>query len=286
MAPLPVISGKVARDRVEAALSALIPDLPMIDDVDLVENDTDRPADCFPAITLRQFVILAAIADGSECPRDEIRKGPCSDMGDGSFAIVLGLLARKRYLARRRLAGRVAVMVAITPRGLTVCRAFAEFVGSIVASLKYPDKVPDVASEPARPPLIERRMTGFEESRLLARASPQFALAYQAAQRLPVAVRELVALEVTDVDLAMRRLRVAGRGEIAIDDSAWQILQRAIRGRTAGPVFVRPNGRPWTFDELRRTFRRLRAETGLPPEVRFVGHGRQWGAPRGRKRGV
>ena len=272
MAPLPVVAGDVARSQVEAAINALLPHLRMSDGDSRDSQAEDPPASAFPVLTLRQFQVLAAIADGKAHSRQEILRGGCADIEASHLSRILSNLARGGFLGRRRGGVGKPVGLSITSRGLRSCRAFGAYVATTTASVEWADplETADVAPEVAMAPMVERLAVGQEECRLLARASPEFALAYRVLHSLPASVVELAALNVDDVDLARHRMRVGNRGFVALEGIAWQLVCQAVGGRQTGPLIQTTRGRRWSPGNLLATFRRLAVATGLPPEVKFA----------------
>lgn len=114
-----------------------------------------------------------------------------------------------------------------------------------------------------------------EETRRLLEIAPEdFRQAYRALRLTGARPGELVRFRVEDLDRRQGLIVLAkhktfnktGRPrKIAVGHPALvELLDTAIGSRTAGPIFLRTSGRPWTVEALSAAYRRLRKAAGLP----------------------
>lgn len=122
----------------------------------------------------------------------------------------------------------------------------------------------------------ERIPTAYETRRLLAVASPEFRLIYQALRQCGARPNELCRATTDHYDrqaglivLAEHKTaRKTGKPrKIVVGTRLAELIDESLRDRHSGHLFVNPSGDPWTVDNLSRTFRRLRARIGLPREL-------------------
>jgi len=122
----------------------------------------------------------------------------------------------------------------------------------------------------------DRIPTLAETEALLALASPVFRRIYLALRQCGARPGELSRATIADVDRAKRviilkehkTVRKTGQSRyIPVGRKLAEMLDQAIGGRTAGPVFLSPSGRGWRVGNLSRTYSRLRDLAGLPKDL-------------------
>lgn len=124
----------------------------------------------------------------------------------------------------------------------------------------------------------DRLPTPEEISLIFQHAKPDFSLIYRALRLTGARPSELCNANIEQIDhsAGYRRIvitehktaRVTGKPKIIpIGEKLSHIVDQSISDRTAGPVFIRSNGKPWTSDSLGRTFRQIRKAANLADDL-------------------
>lgn len=114
-----------------------------------------------------------------------------------------------------------------------------------------------------------------EETKLiLAQGAADFVAIYRALRMTGARPGELTRATIADIDrreglIVLEHHKTAEKTgkprKIAIGHPALaDILDAAIGDRTSGPIFLRPQGKPWTVDALSAAYRKARRAAGLP----------------------
>lgn len=118
--------------------------------------------------------------------------------------------------------------------------------------------------------------TAEQTQALLAVASPEFVLIYEALRQSGARPGELCRAQISDLDAARRTIvlkehktakKTGQPRRILIGAKLAKLLAAAIGDRTGGPIFRTKQRKPWTPGNLTRTYARLRKRAGLPPEL-------------------
>lgn len=121
-----------------------------------------------------------------------------------------------------------------------------------------------------------RLPTDAETAAILKRASPAFALIYAALRQCGARPGELCRLDIADVDrekgvivlMQHKTARKTGKPRrFPIGKKFGLLLDQAIAGRPAGPVFRTKTGRRWTVPHLSRTYTLIRQRAKLAEEL-------------------
>lgn len=113
-----------------------------------------------------------------------------------------------------------------------------------------------------------------ETKQLLAKAPADFVQMYRALRLTGARPGELVRATIADLDrrqglIILQHHKTAAKTgatrKIAVGHAALQeLLTQAIGERTAGPIFLRSSGQPWSVPQLSSCYRRARKAAGLP----------------------
>ena len=136
------------------------------------------------------------------------------------------------------------------------------------ASAEVVDLVEDT-SESDRPP-HDRHPFPSELEFLLRSAPPELAPIVRVILEVKIPARLACRALIEDFNPAAGTLEVEGRSYWLPDHLA-ELISRMIGDRRAGPLFVRPTGRPWAYGTLRDAFRDARNAAGLPRDLVLVG---------------
>jgi integrase len=129
-----------------------------------------------------------------------------------------------------------------------------------------------------KPPSTKRSRipTPEETAAILRDATPEFRLAYRALRMTGARPGELAAMKIEDWNRAgnvivlteHKTKRKTGLDRrIAVGEKLLPLLQEAAGDRTAGPLFLTPQGKGWKTSSLSQTYRRLRKRAGLPDDL-------------------
>lgn len=139
------------------------------------------------------------------------------------------------------------------------------------------DLAEPILTDVKKPPVAKReRLPTEEETKsLLKHASPEFRLIYAALLQTGARPAELCGATFADLAhdgraIVLSRHKTAektGDRTIAIGTKFARILRQATAGRSEGPLFLSPTGKPWTVANLSKTYRRLRDRAGLPKHL-------------------
>lgn len=125
-----------------------------------------------------------------------------------------------------------------------------------------------------KPPVGQRDRlpTEAETAALLAKASPAFLMIYTALRQCGARPNELCRATCEHYDAAKgvivlkqhKTARKTGKPRrIPVGKKLRELLAQSLETRTTGPLFLSPAGKPWTPENLSRTYTRLRKAAGL-----------------------
>ena len=126
----------------------------------------------------------------------------------------------------------------------------------------------------------DRIPTKAEIEAILAIATPEFWLIYQSLRHCGARPNELCRTTVADLrwdedgergTIVLEKHKTAKKtGKprlIPVGKRLAELIRESLGDRTEGPLFLRPNGKPWTTQTLSSNFRRLRQKAGLPDDL-------------------
>jgi hypothetical protein len=248
-----------------------------------------------PDVSPMQFAALAVLLNGRVHRNGKIARAIGHHRPD-SFTIVLhslrarGLIERVRWWpapgepgagGQRQLRG-----YRITQAGRSSWREtldhylfFAERFGpgrkrSGDAEGEEPDGVEVEAFEPYAP--VSDRKANESEAEAILEAAPPWLQALLRAERCgPLALGQLIALKVEDVDLARATLRARGRGgrrtTVEMGPALVAEISTAIEGRESGPVFLSHTGLGCTASIAATAYATVRDRVGIDRRVKLFG---------------
>lgn len=129
----------------------------------------------------------------------------------------------------------------------------------------------------------ERIPTADEIERIKEIASPAFRLVFDALRRSGARPNELANATIADwkqseymiVLTTHKTARKTGRPrKIIVGEKLEAIIRESIGQRTAGPLFLTPQGNAWVTDTLSQTFARYRNELNIDRDLKLYGAGR------------
>jgi len=118
----------------------------------------------------------------------------------------------------------------------------------------------------------DRVPTPEETKQILQDASPEFTLIYTALRQSGARPGELCGLQLEHLDAARKMITLANHKtarktgkprRIPVGTKLRKLIDMGLGSRTSGHVFLSPSGKPWTVENLSRTYTRLRKAAGL-----------------------
>lgn len=151
--------------------------------------------------------------------------------------------------------------------------AFQQLQGFAKRHREIPALILDEIDKPAGRER-DRLPTEAETNAILAEASPAFRLIYSALRQSGARPNELARARIEDIDQGLIVLadhktasKTGKPRTIAIGKKLGDLIRKGIGTRTTGPIFLSPNGRPWTAAGISATYRRIRDRLQLPRDL-------------------
>jgi hypothetical protein len=245
-----------------------------------------------PSLTHRSFLLLSALIDGADRTYAEICEAVGWSHSVPHFICVMNQL-RRRHLAvqvrfpavfrmRRGVVRREGKAYRITAAGREAWAESLDFYAFFAerrvgksgrqggagvrpkpgARINH-DAYPRRASE--------RPATDAEAERLLRIAPPEFAFFYRALRFDVLTIRQIVSIEIRDIDFARRLIYVrdgkSRRVTVPASEALLAIIHSAIGSRMEGQVFLSNGKKTWSLSRARQVFVEFRRAAGLPPSI-------------------
>lgn len=206
------------------------------------------------------------------------------ETGEANLDRALGKLRGRRLvesgeMKRRGPDGEVATAYVhrLTELG---ARAVTETINNYVfAAKKFLEAPPGgdgfeaLDFKPADPPARPHRDVHPEPDELdllLSHAAPELAAPCRLVLAGVLKAEEIGLLAVADFDRRGGFLRLPSR-VVPLPDELRRVVEAAVGGREAGPLFPRPRGDVWTRGALTAAFRHARKKASLPPDMVLIG---------------
>lgn len=120
--------------------------------------------------------------------------------------------------------------------------------------------------------------TSEQVAAIKAHSSTEFALVYQALRQSGARPNELARATVADWDRSENLIilqdhktatKTGQPRRIAVGEKLRVLIEQGLDGRTSGPLFLTPRGKPWTSASLGQTFARARKLAGVPQSIKL-----------------